>query len=148
MKSISDLIIILGTMPFEIWLVLVAFSIIEIRMHLSDIMFGSFAKYTKSSRKKSNAATKEQPLWRRITMTYIGDYVTKELRAGYKLLMVLKVVIDTATVLGTLIYAVGKFVEIPFAVPVLGVIMLVLVIILAFLVLMYNPNAKVSRFIG
>ena len=81
-------------------------------------------------------------------MTYIGDYVTKELRTGYKVLMVLKVVIDTATVLGTLIYAVGKFVEIPFAVPVLGVIMLVLVIILAFLVLMYNPNAKVSRFIG
>lgn len=81
-------------------------------------------------------------------MTYIGDYVTKELRTGYKVLMVLKVVIDTATVLGTLIYAVGKFVEIPFAVPVLGVIMLVLVIILAFLVLMCNPNAKDSRFIG
>ena len=81
-------------------------------------------------------------------MTYIGDYVTKELRTGYKVLMVLKVVIDTATVLGTLIYAVGKFVEIPFAVPVLGVIMLVLVIILAFLFLMYNPNTKESRFIS
>lgn len=148
MKSISDLIISLGTMPFEIWLFLVVSSIVQIRMHLSDIMFGSFAKYTKSSRKKSNAATKEQPLWRRITMTYIGDYVTKELRTGYKVLMVLKVVIDTATVLGTLIYAVGKFVEIPFAVPVLGVTALVLAVIWAFLFLMYNPNTKESRFIG
>ena len=62
MKSISDLIISLGTMPFEIWLFLVVSSIVQIRMHLSDIMFGSFCKIyeirqKKGERRKKRAAS-------------------------------------------------------------------------------------------
>lgn len=99
MKSMTEYILIIGNKTtFVIWLFFAVGLVYQIRLHLSGIMYGSFSKHTKTCRKKANAAAKEQTIWRRITMTYIGDYVSDKLRKPYKMYMVFKVVFDISMI--------------------------------------------------
>lgn len=148
MKSMTEYILIIGNKTtFVIWLFFAVGLVYQIRLHLSGIMYGSFSKHTKTCRKKANAAAKEQTIWRRITMTYIGDYVSDKLRKPYKMYMVFKVVFDIWIILGGMLTVSMKFAEIPYAPMIQGINILGLTVFNIVMMVLYNPVTRETRFI-
>lgn len=130
---------------FVIWLFFAVGLVYQIRLHFSGIMYGSFSKYTKTFRtciKKANTAAKEQTIWRRITMTYIGDYVSDKLHKPYKMYMVFKVLFDTWIILGGMLTVTMKFAEIPYAPMIQGINILELTVFNIVMMMLYNPVTR------
>ena len=149
--SIAEIVFTIGSQTnFLIWLFFAASLVYQIRTHLWGILVGSFSIGNirgATCIKRAKAARKEQPLWRRITMTYIGDYVSKRLRKPYKMYMVFKAVFDTWIILGGLFTVTLNFVEIPYSAMIQGVNILGLTVFNAVLLLLYNPNTRETRFV-
>lgn len=147
-KSILEFVLFLGSnCSLAEWLILAIFAVFQTRLQLSGIHYGSFYKYKKTSRIKANAAIKEQPVWRRITMTYIGDYVIDRLRKPYKVFIVVKMVLDVLIVFGSLFFVIPEHVEIPYKMFVRGTLVLGAFIYNGLLILLYNPFTRETRFV-
>lgn len=149
--SIMEIVFTIGSQTnFLIWLFFAASLVYQIRTHLWGILVGSFSIGNirgATCRKLAKAATKEQPLWRRITMTYIGDYVSKRLRKPYKMYMVFKAVFDIWIILGGPFTVALNSVEIPYSAMIQGVNILGLTVFNAVMLLFYNPNTRETRFV-
>lgn len=151
MKSLMEVVLIIGSKTtFEIWLFFAVSLVYQIRTHLSGILVGSFSIGNirgATCQRRAKAARKEQPLWRRITMIYIGDYVSKRLRKPYKMYMVFKAVFDIWIILGGLFTVALIFVEIPYYAIIQGINILGLTVFNAVMMLLYNPVTRETRFI-
>ena len=129
------------------WVLLVAFSVFQIRFHLFSVLYGSFG-YSKKSKKQAFAARKEQTLLHRFTFTYIKDYVSDRLRKLYTVYMVLKVFIDIWIILsGLFLIAVAIF-DIPYATQIKGIFAAGFIVVNTLLFAQYNPLTKYPRCIN
>lgn len=144
----EEWILILGEdFSFKVWLFAAVISIFQIRLHLYGIFRGCFAKYAKSFNRRLKETSKSQSFMRRLTFSYIGDYVTDRLRKPYKFYMVLKSLIDVWIVISGLLLIVFEYIDVNYEPELGGIIMSGFIVFNVLLLLLYNPNTRDTRFI-